>query len=289
MPQYLYNYHHFKETYEIPIIKNEDQEKQAKLKRFVEPFILRRTKKDVLTELPDKIENNVLIPFTPDEEKVYLANLSTINTELQSAIQVNHIDKIQILAMMTRLRQLCCDQRILYNNVQEPSSKLKACMDIIETAKENEQKILLFSSFTKSLDLIEAELRKKDISYYVLTGSTTKIKRHQLVNAFQNDQTTVFLISLKAGGTGLNLTSASTVIHFDPWWNMSAQNQATDRAYRIGQTNNVQVYKLIMKNSIEEKIQKLQEQKQDLSNMFIENNHGSITQMSTADIIDLFK
>ena len=289
MPQYLYNYHHFKETYEIPIIKNEDQEKQAKLKRFVEPFILRRTKKDVLTELPDKIENNVLIPFTPDEEKVYLANLSTINTELQSAIQVNHIDKIQILAMMTRLRQLCCDQRILYNNVQEPSSKLKACMDIIETAKENEQKVLLFSSFTKSLDLIEAELRKKDISYYVLTGATTKIKRHQLVNAFQNDKTTVFLISLKAGGTGLNLTSASTVIHFDPWWNMSAQNQATDRAYRIGQTNNVQVYKLIMKNSIEEKIQKLQEQKQDLSNMFIENNHGSITQMSTADIIDLFK
>lgn len=289
MPQYLYNYHHFKETYEIPIIKNEDQQKQAKLKQLVEPFILRRTKKDVLTELPDKIENNVIIPFTPEEEKVYLANLSTINSELQSAIQVNHIDKIQILAMMTRLRQLCCDQRILYKDIIEPSSKLKACMDIIETAKENNQKVLLFSSFTKSLDLIEAELRKKDISYYVLTGSTTKIKRHQLVNAFQNDQTTVFLISLKAGGTGLNLTSASTVIHYDPWWNMSAQNQATDRAYRIGQTNNVQVYKLIMKNSIEEKIQKLQEQKQDLSNMFIENNNGSITKMSTADIIDLFK
>ncbi len=289
MPQYLYNYHHFKETYEIPIIKNEDQQKQAKLKQLVEPFILRRTKKEVLTELPDKIENNVIIPFTPEEEKVYLANLSTINSELQSAIQVNHIDKIQILAMMTRLRQLCCDQRILYKDIIEPSSKLKACMDIIETAKENNQKVLLFSSFTKSLDLIEAELRKKDISYYGLTGSTTKIKRHQLVNAFQNDQTTVFLISLKAGGTGLNLTSASTVIHYDPWWNMSAQNQATDRAYRIGQTNNVQVYKLIMKNSIEEKIQKLQEQKQDLSNMFIENNNGSITQMSTADIIDLFK
>ena len=289
MPQYLYNYHHFKETYEIPIIKNEDQQKQAKLKQLVEPFILRRTKKEVLTELPDKIENNVIIPFTPEEEKVYLANLSTINSELQSAIQVNHIDKIQILAMMTRLRQLCCDQRILYKDIIEPSSKLKASMDIIETAKENNQKVLLFSSFTKSLDLIEAELRKKDISYYVLTGSTTKIKRHQLVNAFQNDHTTVFLISLKAGGTGLNLTSASTVIHYDPWWNMSAQNQATDRAYRIGQTNNVQVYKLIMKNSIEEKIQKLQEQKQDLSNMFIENNNGSITQMSTADIIDLFK
>ena len=122
MPQYLYNYHHFKETYEIPIIKNEDQQKQAKLKQLVEPFILRRTKKDVLTELPDKIENNVIIHFTPEEEKVYLANLSTINSELQSAIQVNHIDKIQILAMMTRLRQLCCDQRILYKDIIDNSS-----------------------------------------------------------------------------------------------------------------------------------------------------------------------
>lgn len=289
MPQYLHNYSYFKENFEIPIIRNDDNEKQHKLKQMVEPFILRRTKKEVLNELPDKIERNIMISFTPDEEKVYLANLSTINQELQSAIQVNHVDKIQILAMMTRLRQLCCDQRILYKNIKEVSSKLKACIDIIENAKENEQKVLLFSSFTTSLELIEAELRKRDISYYVLTGATNKIKRHQLVNAFQNDKTTVFLISLKAGGTGLNLTSASTVIHYDPWWNMSAQNQATDRAYRIGQTNNVQVYKLIMKNSIEEKIQKLQEQKQDLSNMFVENNSGTISQMSTTDIMNLFQ
>ena len=223
---------------------------------MVEPFILRRTKKEVLNELPDKIEKNVMISFTPEEEKIYLANLSQINTDLQNAIQVNHVDRIQILAMMTRLRQLCCDQRIVYPQTMEPSSKLKTCMDIIATAKESGQKVLLFSSFTSSLDLIEKELRKNDISYYVLTGSTTKIKRHQLVNAFQKDDTTVFLISLKAGGTGLNLTSASVVIHYDPWWNMSAQNQATDRAYRIGQTNNVQVYKLVMKNSIEERIQK---------------------------------
>lgn len=289
MPQYLHNYSYFKENYEIPIVKNGDETKQAKLKRMVEPFILRRTKKEVLHELPDKIERNIMISFTPEEEKLYLANLSSINQELQSAIQVNYVDHIQILAMMTRLRQLCCDQRILYEDIIEPSSKLKACINIIEGAKENGQKVLLFSSFTTSLDLIEIELRKRDISYYVLTGATNKIKRHQLVNAFQKDRTTVFLISLKAGGTGLNLTSASTVIHFDPWWNMSAQNQATDRAYRIGQTNNVQVYKLIMKNSIEEKIQKLQEQKQDLSNIFVENNKGSIAKMSTEDIINLFK
>lgn len=289
MPHYLYNYHYFKENFEAPIVRDEDQEKQKKLKQMVEPFILRRTKKEVLNELPDKIEKNVMISFTPEEEKIYLANLSQINTDLQNAIQVNHVDRIQILAMMTRLRQLCCDQRIVYPQTMEPSSKLKACMDIIATAKESGQKILLFSSFTSSLDLIEKELRKNDISYYVLTGSTTKIKRHQLVNAFQKDDTTVFLISLKAGGTGLNLTSASVVIHYDPWWNMSAQNQATDRAYRIGQTNNVQVYKLVMKNSIEERIQKLQEQKQDLSNMFVENNKGTITSMSIEDVVSLFQ
>lgn len=288
MPNYLYNYNYFKEHYERPIVRDEDLEAQIRLKKMVEPFILRRTKQEVLEELPDKIENNIKIAFNKEEENLYLANLSQINNDLKTALDVERIDKIQILAMMTRLRQLCCDSRILYNEVSEPSSKMKACLDIIKKAKENNQKVLLFSSFTTSLDLLEKELRKEDISYYVLTGATNKIKRHQLVNAFQNDNTNVFLISLKAGGTGLNLTSASIVIHFDPWWNMSAQNQATDRAYRIGQTNNVQVYKLIMKNSIEEKIQELQTQKQDLSNLFIENNNGSITKMSTSDIISLF-
>ena len=205
-------------------------------------------------ELPDKIENNIKISFSKEEENLYIANLSQINDKLKSALDIEQIDKFQILSMMTRLRQLCCEPRILYNDIQEPSSKMKACLDIIKKAKENKQKVLLFSSFTSSLEFIEKELRKDDISYYVLTGATNKIKRHQLVNAFQNDNTNVFLISLKAGGTGLNLTAASIVIHYDPWWNMSAQNQATDRAYRIGQVNNVQVYKLIMKNSIEEKI-----------------------------------
>lgn len=288
MPNYLFSYHYFKEHFERPIVRDEDKDTQLRLKKMVEPFILRRTKQDVFDELPDKIENNIKIAFSKDEEKLYIANLSQINNKLQNVLNVEQIDKIQILSMMTRLRQLCCEPRILYNEIQEPSSKLKACLDIIKKAKENNQKVLLFSSFTTSLSLIEKELRKEDISYYVLTGATNKIKRHQLVNAFQNDNTNVFLISLKAGGTGLNLTAASIVIHYDPWWNMSAQNQATDRAYRIGQTNNVQVYKLIMKNSIEEKIQKLQEQKQDLSNIFIENNNGSITKMSTSDIIALF-
>ena len=265
----------------ILVIQHRQTEKEKKLMKAVRE----RDSEAFFLVLADKLEPTLAFPI----KSVQIIKKNATDDEIENIIE-------DVKAAMEKRKKQCYIMknqagtwRILYKDIIEPSSKLKACMDIIETAKENNQKVLLFSSFTKSLDLIEAELRKKDISYYVLTGSTTKIKRHQLVNAFQNDQTTVFLISLKAGGTGLNLTSASTVIHYDPWWNMSAQNQATDRAYRIGQTNNVQVYKLIMKNSIEEKIQKLQEQKQDLSNMFIENNNGSITQMSTADIIDLFK
>lgn len=288
MPNYLFTYSYFREHFERPIVQENNEDTQLRLKKMVDPFILRRTKQEVLDELPDKIENSIKITFSKEEENMYIANLSQINNKLKTVLNVEQIDKIQILAMMTRLRQLCCEPRILYKDIEEPSSKMKACLDIIKNARENKQKVLLFSSFTTSLELIEKELRKEDISYYVLTGATNKIKRHQLVNAFQNDNTNVFLISLKAGGTGLNLTAASIVIHYDPWWNMSAQNQATDRAYRIGQTNNVQVYKLIMKNSIEEKIQKLQEQKQDLSNIFVENNNSSITKMSTSDIIALF-
>ena len=149
--------------------------------------------------------------------------------------------------------------------------------------------MLLFSSFTSVLDLIAKELEKESITYYQLTGDTKKEESHRLVNQFQNDDTTVFLISLKAGGTGLNLTAAEAVIHFDPWWNMSAQNQATDRAYRIGQENVVTVYKLVMKDSVEEKILELQNKKKNLADIFVENNEGSITTISTNDIIELFK
>ncbi len=194
MPQYLFNYHYFQKQYENDIIKNNDEEKTKQLKKLVTPFILRRNKKEVLTELPDKIEQNIILPFNDEEEKLYVANLAKANKELQELYYLEGSDKMQILKLLTRLRQLCLEPRLVYDNIDQPSSKLKACMDIIETAKENNQKVLLFSSFTKSLDLIEAELRKKDISYYVLTGPIKKIKR-QLVNAFQNDQTTVFLIS----------------------------------------------------------------------------------------------
>lgn len=289
MPGYLYNYHYFRKHYEREIVKYHNEERSVKLKQLVEPFILRRIKRDVLKELPDKIEKVQYLEFSEEEEKLYMANLVQINKDLQKKLNMEGFDRFQILAMMTKLRQICCDARLLYENIDTCSSKLEGCMDLILSAKANDKKVLLFSSFTSLLDLMEDELVKQDITYLKLTGETSKEARREAVNRFQNKEADVFLISLKAGGTGLNLTVAEVVIHFDPWWNMSAQNQATDRAYRIGQTQNVQVYKLIMKNSIEEKILKLQEKKMDLSNTFTQGSEGSITSMSEEDILSLFQ
>ena len=288
MPQYLFNYHYFQKQYENDIVKNNDEEKTKQLKKLVTPFILRRNKKEVLTELPDKIEQNIILPFNDEEEKLYVANLAEANKELQELYDLEGSDKMQILKLLTRLRQLCLEPRLVYDNIDQPSSKLKACMELIKTMQENKQKVLLFSSFTSVLDLIAEECQKAGITYYMLTGSTNKEDRRELVSRFQKDDTTVFLISLKAGGTGLNLTSAEAVIHFDPWWNVSAQNQATDRAYRIGQKNNVQVFNLVMKDSVEEKIIELQKRKKELADMFVENNSGGLSQMSKEDILSLF-
>ncbi|MCL1989940.1 MAG: DEAD/DEAH box helicase [Defluviitaleaceae bacterium] len=288
MPGYLFPYGYFSREYERPIVKDKDEQKQLALKKLISPFILRRRKQDVLKELPDKIESTLTIEFKEEEKKLYLANLSQVNLELQDKLEMEKVNAIAILAMLTRLRQICCEPRVLYENIEQPSSKIEACMDLICRLKENGKKVLLFSSFTSVLALIQDALNQEGISHYVLTGATDKIKRRELVARFQEDHTEVFLISLKAGGTGLNLTAAEAVIHFDPWWNSSAQNQATDRAHRIGQEDTVQVFKLIMKESIEEKIQLLQEAKKDLADAFVEGNDGTITSMSREDIMALF-
>lgn len=288
MPNYLFPYTYFQKQFEIEIVKNQNVEKQEALKRLVSPFILRRNKQDVLTELPDKIEKTQMIEFEEEEQKLYLANLAKCNKQLQEMVKDDQPDKIAILAMLTKLRQLCCEPRLLYENIETPSSKMKACLELIDTLRENKQKVLIFSGFTSVLDLLASELQQRHISYYILTGTTMKEERRELVQKFQEDDTTVFLISLKAGGTGLNLTAAQAVIHYDPWWNQSAQNQASDRAYRMGQQYNVQVFKLVMKNSIEEKIQEMQMRKKELANMFVENNEGSISTMNQQDLIDLF-
>lgn len=288
MPQYLYNYHYFQKKFETDIVKNQDQKKIQQLQKMVSPFILRRNKKDVLLELPDKIEKTQLIPFTQQESELYFANLAQINTQLQEIFQMEKVDKIVILSMLTKLRQICCEPRMIYDNIYQSSSKMKACMDLICNYKANHQQVLLFSSFTKVFDLMEEELKLNSIRYFILTGGTSKETRRELVQRFQEGEADVFLISLKAGGTGLNLTKAQAVIHYDPWWNISAQNQATDRAYRIGQYHNVMVHQLIMKESIEEKIQILQAKKKELADMFVENSEGNISSLSTEDLKALF-
>ncbi|WP_425250211.1 DEAD/DEAH box helicase [Fusobacterium nucleatum] len=191
--------------------------------------------------------------------------------------------------MLTKLRQICIDPRLLYEDVSSSSSKINACIELIEKSIENNQKILLFSSFTTVLDLVAQECDNLSIPYFMLTGETNKVKRKEMVENFQNEAVPLFLISLKAGGTGLNLTKASVVIHLDPWWNISAQNQATDRAHRIGQEDTVQVFNLITKNTIEEKILNLQSKKKELSDIFVENSKGSFSSLTKEQLLDLFK
>lgn len=234
------------------------------------------------------MEKTWLIPFSQEESKLYYANLAQVNQELQVLLQSEKQDSIAILALLMRLRQICCEPRMIYEGIDAVSSKMKACLELLLNHRENGQKVLLFSSFTKVFDLLEEELRLNNITYFRLSGDTPKEKRKELVRKFQDGEADVLLISLKAGGTGLNLTKAEAVIHFDPWWNSSAQNQASDRAYRIGQHKNVQVHQLIMKNSIEEKIQKLQEKKKELADLFVEQSSGSIASLSKEELLALF-
>ncbi len=283
MPNYLGEYHAFKRNYEIPIVKENDIHKQKRLTNLIAPFILRRMKKEVVKELPDKIETDVIVEFSEQEKQVYLSNV----LEMKSRLKKDE-NKIHVLGMLTKLRQICNDVRLVYENVEGISSKMTACLDIIEQSIKTNKKVLLFSQFTSLLDLVKHELDSRHIKYYYLKGETSKILRQEMASSFNEDDTQVFLISLKAGGTGLNLTGAEVVIHFDPWWNISAQNQASDRAYRIGQDKVVQVFKLIMKDSIEEKILNIQQSKKQLSDAIIDENHVNILNMTTEEIMDLF-
>lgn len=287
LPGYLYSLNYFTKNFEKPIQMG-DEKRQDQLQKLVSPFILRRTKKQVLKDLPDKVEKDMWLTFSPEEKQLYLANLAQVNEQLQQQLELEQVDSILILAMMTRLRQICCEPRMLYENYKGESTKFTMCLDLIETLKENGKKVLLFSSFTSIFDGFIEEFNQRGIKYHMITGAVDKKKRKEEVDAFQNDDSNVFLISLKAGGTGLNLTKAQAVIHFDPWWNVSAQNQATDRAYRIGQTKNVLVYQLLMKNTIEEKIYEMQKRKKEMSDIFVENSKGGISTLSKEELKDLF-
>ena len=292
MPGYLFQYKKFKTMYETPIVKEENQDAMAKLKMLIEPFVLRRTKKEVLTELPEKTIT-VLNNYMDDEqEKIYMSYLAKAKQEVADQIKINGFEKsqIMILAALTRLRQICCHPGLFISDYKGESSKLNQCMEIIEDAVSSGHKILLFSGYTSMFEIIQKELIKRNIKYFKLTGATKVSERIELVDKFNNDpEVKLFLISLKAGGTGLNLTGADMVIHYDPWWNASAENQATDRAYRLGQKNNVQVYKLITSNSIEEKIYELQQKKSELVENMLSTKTSFISKFSRDEIMNLFQ
>ena len=292
MPGYLFTYKKFKNIYEMPIVKKNDENAMQKLKMLIEPFVLRRNKKEVLTELPDKTVTVLNNEMNEEQQKIYLNYLAQAKQDIQEQINLNGYEHshMQILAALTRLRQICCHPSLFISDYKDGSSKLDQCMEIINDAVESGHKILLFSGYTSMFDLIEKEFEKNNIKYFKLTGATKVDERIKMVDEFnENKDIKVFLISLKAGGTGLNLTGADMVIHYDPWWNASAENQATDRAYRIGQKNNVQVYKLITKNSIEEKIYELQQKKSQLIDNMLDTKTSFISKLSKEDIMKLFE
>lgn len=280
MPGYLFSHGTFVDRLEKPIVKNGDSEAHEQLSKLVKPFILRRLKSDVLKELPPKVEYIQKIRLSEKERKVYL---SAVN----AAKGTSFSGKLEILAALTRLRQICCDPSLCYENYEGETSKLDACIELCKSSVENGHQILVFSQFTSMLDRIRERLDKESITSYTIQGSTGKEKRASLVKSFNKGGASVFLISLKAGGTGLNLTAADVVIHYDPWWNIAAQNQATDRAHRIGQKSSVSIYKLIAKDTIEEKIQLLQERKAALMDVISDNADGDVMSMSKEDLLAL--
>ncbi len=277
----------FSENY----IKDADASSNEVLKKTVAPFILRRLKKEVLTELPDKIETPIILELEPKQEKLYNSLHALAKEEVLETLKATGLakNKIKILALLTRLRQACCYPPAVDNKYKGKNSKIELLNELVEELMGSNHRILLFSQFTTVLKEIEKNFQKLKIKTLYLDGKTKAKDRQELTKQFNEDTSIpIFLISLKAGGTGLNLTGADTVIHFDPWWNPSIENQASDRAYRMGQEKNVQVIKLICKNTIEEKIVELQNKKQALINDVLNNEEQAISSLSEAELLDLF-
>ena len=279
MPGYLYNKSKFKS-----IFINNDKN-IIELKNLIKPFILRRTKKEVITELPDKIEQKIIIDLEKEHKRAYKGYVNLITRKIKE----NNQDNITVFSYLTKLRQLCLSPELMVKNYQGKNSKLDVLINIINDSSD--EKILVFSQFTKVLEVIGKRLNEENISYSYLDGKTSAKDRVKLVEEFNTNNNKVFLISLKAGGTGLNLTSANIVVHFDPWWNPAVEDQASDRAHRIGQKNVVNVIKLIAKDTAEERVINLQETKKELIEDVINgnlDNSSTLKNLSKDDIIDLF-
>ncbi len=290
MPGYLYDYGKFREEIEVPVVQGEDAVALKRLQRMTAPFILRRKKQDVLKDLPDKLEKTIYIQLAEEQRKLYDARVQRIRMELAGQTEEQYrADSIKYLAELTGLRQICCAPALCYENYKGGSAKTDACLELVEDMIQSEHSILLFSQFTGMLDMLAGAMERRGISYLYLSGRNTKEQRRQMVEAFQNGEAPVFLISLKAGGTGLNLTRADVVIHYDPWWNMAAQNQATDRTHRIGQKNVVTVVKLVARDTIEERIVELQERKARMADQVMEGQAVADHRISREELLELMQ
>jgi superfamily II DNA or RNA helicase len=291
MPGYLFPYARFRVQYELPIVRGADSAAAERLRQLVRPFLLRRLKREVLPELPPKTETVLKAAMEPEQRKLYLSTLARTRQDLKAALSRHGASqgRLMILAALTRLRQICCDPALLYEDYHGGSVKLDACLELVESCIASGHRLLLFSQFTSMLDILEKRLQAMGITSCKLVGATKTSDRQQLVSSFNQGDTPVFLISLKAGGTGLNLTGADVVIHYDPWWNAGAQNQATDRTHRIGQQNSVQVYKLIVRDTVEESILRLQEEKIALAEQILKEGGNVFEALSREELLKLLE
>lgn len=284
-PGLLGTFERFRERFVVPIVEFKDREQQRRLKRLISPFLLRRTKSAVLDELPPKTE--VIKEIQLNE--VELAAYELLRRQAEDKLaESSEVGQIQALAEITRLRMAAANINLTNPGVEMASSKIQTFLDIVDELGENSHRALVFSQFTSHLALIKKELDKRGISYLYLDGSTPLNERDRLVREFQEGEQLLFLISLKAGGLGLNLTAADFVIHMDPWWNPAIEDQASDRAYRIGQQRPVTIYRLIARNTIEEKIIRLHATKKDLADSLLEGSDIS-NKLSREELLELLR
>ncbi|MBB1505697.1 DEAD/DEAH box helicase [Pseudoalteromonas sp. SG41-1] len=289
MPSLLGSQAHFKQHFQTPIERDADSDRAKELKSLILPFILRRTKAEVAQELPPKTELIKEFEFEAQQKDIYQSITDSLEEKMVDlfASQGAQKSKLAFLEALLKLRQICCHPRLIDEYTSARSAKLDWLSSHLPVMLSEGRNIIIFSQFTSALDIIAQQLASLEINFSLLTGQTRH--RDKVIEEFTSGKTSVFLISLKAGGTGLNLTQADTVIHFDPWWNPAVEKQATDRAYRIGQTNPVFVYKLIMANSIEQKVFKMQQHKQALVDALFTEKSMSFTKFDEQQMLSLIK
>ena len=290
MPGYLGSFRQFRARFGLDILAG-SEEAADELHTLVAPFLLRRKKADVARHLPEKLESTVVTPLTAEERAVYEEHAERLRAALQGGVAGEPLGErgAEVLGELTRLREACCWPGLVDDGFTGPSSKADVILELVQNGRAAGERALVFSQFTGFLDLLGRRLDEAGVPYYRLDGSTSKRQRADLVERFNGGDVPVFLISLKAGGTGLTLTGASMVIHADPWWNLAEEEQATDRAHRIGQTQTVKVYKVIAQDTVEERIVELQRKKARFAGELVDQGGADLAGMSPQDLLDLLE